>query len=476
MSATVGVRPSTSATGNGGTASGGGAGQSGPSPSRSTPFSLAVWTALVAVAVAALLGVAVGAYTAADDGTNSVAQHAAVASDSADLYFSLSDLDAEAGRLVLLGNGADPTGSLSLAGDQIATLTAYNERTAQAATDLRQLAASAGSGDQAAIGALTSGVTEYHQIADAAIALDQTAPSTLPDTMGASAGQPTGPAIGYYARAATLMQSELLPQAKALRDSKAQALSDSASSARLAGIIGASALGVVGLLALTLALRAHGRLRRWFRRSANPGVLVAAFVSLGLALGAAAALASTASDVSNAGSHFADYLAVTRTRAASYDVDGAVTRLLLMPDTKQAPLQAAQKDAASALASLGAAGDTANTRWLTIWDATKGDIAKTFEYLNGTLTAPASLVCGKDNLSEALCEDTGTARGDEAFDFYYYDSALLTLSNDRLASFNASMSSAHSDLTGWSWLPWLLAVGALTSLALGVRPRFAEYR
>ena len=477
---TVGASPSTAA-GNSGTAGGGVASRFNPDPSgsrpqRSTPVSLAVWTALVAVAVAALLGVAVGAYTAADNGTNSLAQHAAVASDSSDLYFSLSDLDAEAARLVLLGNGADPaTSSLNLAGDQIATLTAYNERTTQADADLRRLAASAGSADQAAIALLTSGVTEYHQIADAAIALDETAPSAIPDTMGASAGQPTGPAIGYYARAATLMQSQLLPEAKALRTDKANALSDSASSAHLAGIIGASAAGVVGLLALALAIRAHDRIRRWFRRRTNLGVLTAALVSLALALGAVAALASTASDASNAGARFADYLAVTRARAASYDVDGAVTRYLLMPDTTQKPVQNAQADAASALSSLGAAGNTANTRWANISDATKGDIATIIGQING-IPAGSTAVGDLQKLSAALVKDTGTARGDEAFDFYYYDSALLTLSNDRLAAFDSSMSSARSDLSGWSWLPWLLAAVALVGLGLGVRPRFAEYR
>ncbi len=437
---------------------------------------MAVWTALVAVAVAALLGVTFGAYTAANDGTNSVAQHAAVASDSADLYFSLSDLDAEAARLVLLGNGADPaTGALDLAGDQIATLTAYNARTTQADADLRRLAASAGSGDDAAIVALSSGVTEYHQIADAAISLDQTAPSTLPDTMGASAGQPTGPAIGYYARAATLMQSQLLPEAKQLRDDKARELSDSASSAHLAGIIGASAAGVVGLVALVLAFRAHGRMRRWFRRAANFGVLTAALVALGLALGAVAALASTASDASNAGARFSDYLAVTRTRAATYDVDGAVTRYLLMPDTTLTPLEASEKDAVSALNSLGAAGATANTRWSAISNGTKGDISLIIGQVSN-IPAGSTATADLNKLSAALAKDTGTARGDEAFDFYYFDSALLNLSNERLAAFDSSMSAAHSDLSGWSWLPWLLAVMALACLALGVRPRFAEYR
>lgn len=478
MSVTVGVGPSTTAAGNGGAAGGGGegGGQSGQRPVRSTPVSLTVWTALVAVAVVVLLGVTVGAYTAADDGTNSVAQHAAVASESADLYFSLSDLNAESARLVLLGSGADPSsGSLSLAGDQISTLAAYNARTAQADTDLRQLAGSAGSGDDATIADLISGVTEYHQIADAAIALDQTAPSTVPDTMGASAGEPAPSAIGYYARATTLMQSQLLPKAQALRASKASELSDSASSAHLAGIIGASAAGIVGLLVLVLALRMHARMRHWFRRVANPGVLIAALVALALAFGSTVALASAASDASDAGTHFSDYLAVTKARAAAYDADGAITRYLLMPDTGQKPLTSALSNAHDVLAGLGAAGSTASARWTTISSAQNGDIPAIVADVNG-IPAGSTSQTDLDNLSKALAKDTGIARGDEAFDFYFFDSALLSVSNDRQAAFDASMSSAHSDLSGWSWLPWLLAVAALIGLGLGVQRRLAEYR
>lgn len=471
----MGVRPSTTAAGNSGQVGGGGGERPGRAQSRSTPLRLTLWAAVVSTAVAALLGVTVGAFTAASDGTSSVAQHAAVASDSADLYFSLSDLDAESARLVLLGNGANPaTGALDLAGDQIATLAAYNERTTQVDTDLRRLAASGGSADESAISTLTSAVTVYHQIADAAISLDQTAPSAIPDTMGSSAGQPAAAAIGYYARATTLMQSQLLPEAKALRDDKARQLSDAASSAHLAGIIGAVAAGLVGLLALGLAFRMHRQLRLWFRRATNVGVLVTALISLTLALGSVVALAATASDASNAGARFADYLAVTRTRAASYDVDGAVTRYLLMPDTTQAPIQGAQKSAANELHNLSQSGATANKRWDSIVGS-NGDIAK----ITGQITTnpvDGSYFNSVSDIATALIKDTGTARGDEAFDFYYYDSALMTLSNDRLAAFDDSMSSAHSDLAGWSWLPWALAVGALTGLGLGVRPRLAEYR
>ena len=464
MTVTVGERPSAAPAGRSGS---GGKDRT----SRTTPVRLAVWTAVVATAMAALLGVTVGAFTTAQNGTSSVAQHAAVASDSADLYFSLSDLDAEAARLVLLGNGSSPiAGGQDHAGDQLSALTAYNQRTAQVDADLQRLAASAGSADASTVAALTSGVTTYHQIADAAIALDQTAPNSVPSTadtisMGASAGQPAANAIGYYARATTLMQSELLPAAQSLRTGKASALSDAASSAHLAGIVGASAAGVFGLLALLLTLQEHRRLRLWFRRTANLGVLVAAALVLALAVGSLFALVATARDASAAGSRFTDYLAVTRTRAASYDVDGAVTRYLLMPDTTVDPVNKAVANADAELKALGAAGAPASERWKSVEG---NDIPK--------ITAGVTVNAAPTVIAAALAEDTGTARGREAFDFFYYDSALLTVSNDRLAAFDASMSAAHSDLSGWSWLPWALAVAALAALGLGVRPRFAEYR
>ena len=424
---------------------------------------------MVAAAIAALLAVTVAAFTAARGGTASVARHATVASDSSDLYFSLSDLDAEAARLVLLGSGASPVaGGQDHSGDQIATLTAYNQRTAQVDADLRQLAASTDGTDAATVATLTSGVTTYHQIADAAISLDETASSSAPDEMGVPAGQPAPDAIGYYSRATALMQGELLPTARLLRDDKASALTDAASSAHLAGIVGASASGAVGLLALIVASRANLRLRLWFRRTTNLGVLMAALIALGLAAGSLFALLATARDASAAGSRFTDYLAVTRVRAASYDADGAVTRYLLMPDTSLVPVTAAKDNATKELNALGAAGTEAQQRWQALVKEPNGDIP--------SITEHAAVGSSPDQIATALARDTGTARGQDAFDFSYYDTALLALSGQRLAAFDAAMSSARGDLSGWAWLPWVLSGVALAGLVAGVRPRFAEYR
>lgn len=448
--------------------------RSGDGGARSTPLRLGIWTAAVGLCLAALLGISVASLTVARDGTSGVADASAVASDASDLYFALADLDAQAARLVLLGNGAAPPGSTitDYGSSTLAALNSYNFETAQVDGDLHKLAAGVRSTDDAAVSRLTAGVTQYHQIADAAIALDETgsqqaasagaAPGAAP-ALGASAGQPDSAAIGYYARATTLMQGQLLPAAKQLRDDKSRALSDAASSARLAGYVGASATVVAGLVALIVALRTHRRISRWFRRSVNAGLVLATLIILALTAAGGAALFSAASDGSAAGNRFSDYLAVARARTDSYDADGAATRYLLMPDTGTVALDKAEGQARADLAALGGgpAEQTAAQRWHQV---EKVDLASV-----------ASDVRSGD-VATALELDTGTARGQEAFDFYYYDTELTQLSDQRLAAFDSAISASRDDLSGWSWLPWALIGVALIGLFLGVRPRFAEYR
>jgi len=259
------------------------------------------------------------------------------------------------------------------------------------------------------------------------------------------------------------MQADLLPAAEQLRDNESAALSDAASSAELAGIVGAAVTIVTGLAALVAAVWTHRRMARWFRRSVNPGLALTSVLIAALTLSAGVALLSTASDGSTAGNRFTDYLAVTHTRTDSYDADGAATRYLLMPDDGKGALNKAVALAGGDLAALGTDSDAqhATQRW---------------QQVSGKDLAGIVRSADSGDFAAALAQDTGTARGQEAFDFYYYDSALVSLSDTRLASFRDAMSAARSDLAGWTWLPWVLVGCALVGLALGVRPRLAEYR
>jgi hypothetical protein len=200
----------------------------------------------------------------------------------------------------------------------------------------------------------------------------------------------------------------------------------------------------------------------WFRRSINPGLLLASLLILALTAAGAAALVAAAGDGSAAGDRFSDYLAVARARTDSYDADGAATRFLLMPDTGTTALNADIATTNKDLAALGSDPQIqeATTRWRKVVNTDLAAVAA------DAVSDPAT----------ALVRDTGTARGQEAFDFFYYDSVLTSVSDQRLAAFNTAMSAARDDLSGWSWLPWVLVGCALAGLALGVRPRLAEYR
>lgn len=412
------------------------------------------------VCTALLLSVTVAAMTAARDGASTVAARAASASEASDLYFALADLDTEAARLVLLGGGVPPGGTTAtFGGNQLTALIAYNQRDAQIDGDLAMLAASEQPGDAAAVTQLAQDITSYRGIASAAVAMDVSADNNA----GAPAGVPLTAAVGYYSRATSIMQGQILPEARALNTQKAAQLADASHSAKLAGVLGAIGAGVFGLLAVAVTLAAHRRTAAWFRRRINPGLVLAALLSAGLGIGATAALASSASDSSDAGSRFASYLAVTYAQTDSYTADGDAVRFLVLPGTDSKTTTEAVDTVAGELRALGPdpLAREAATRWQ---KAGNGDI----------LAIVADAKAGRT--AQALARDTGIGRGDEAFDFSYYDLALSSLADQRLASFQAASAADGSALADWSWLPWALALAALAALGIGVRARFAEYR
>jgi hypothetical protein len=429
-------------------------------PRRSTPVRLGVWTAVVGVCIALLLGVMVAAITAARDGAATVASRAASASEASDLYFALADLDTEAARLVLLGGGTPPGGTTAtFGGNQLTALIDFNQRNTQIDGDLAELAASGQPGDAATVSQLAQDITTYRDIASAAAAMDESAN----DNAGAPAGQPLQFAVGYYSRATSIMQGQILPEARALSSAKAAQLADAAHSAKLAGLLGAIAAGVVGLIAVVITLAAHRRVAGWFRRRVNLGLVVAAVLSAVLGIGAATSLASSASDSSDAGSRFASYLTVTYAQTDSYTADGDAVRILVLPGIGSSTTRADVNTVTGELQQLGSdpLAQEAVTRWKKAGD---GDIL--------AIVGDAQ----KGDVSAALSRDTGVGRGEEAFDFSYYDLALSTLADERLASFQSASAADNSALADWSWLPWALALAALVALGLGVRSRFAEYR
>jgi hypothetical protein len=400
-------------------------------------------------AVLALLAMTAASFIEARARADTVTSSSRTAAQAGDLYFALADLDAEAARLVLLGDGDLQPGDGAYDGNQLSALIAYNQRTSQVDSDLQSLAA-----DGASATAIASAVTTYRSTTDSAIGLDE-----FP---GSSAGQPLPTAIGFYGRATTMMQNQVLPAAAQLRDQTAAEATQAANDAHtwaIAGLIGTLVLGVLAALALVVAQRRFSGL---FRRRLNPALIAATVVTVALFGGAAISLGATAGDAGNAGSRLATYLQLVGARADSYDADGTAVRSVLMPDAfGQTQLQPEEQAVETDLSKLGSVADGAGTQWL-------GGPVKDYASILNAVHA--------GNTAQALTIETGTARGNAAFDFYDYDQTLQTVGNQRLADFQAAANGLSTDVGPWLYWPWILAGVTLLLIGLALRPRLAEYR
>jgi hypothetical protein len=403
-------------------------------------------------AVLALLAMTAASFIQARSQAETVNSRARTAAQAGDLYFALADLDAEAARLVLLGNGDFQAGDGAYDGNQLSALIAYHDRTAQVDSDLQALSA-----DGANATAITTEVTQYRSTADSAIGLDE-----FP---GAAAGQPTATAIGFYGRAATMMQGDVLPAAAQLREQTAAEASQAADTAHTWAIIGLVGTLVLGLIAVFALVRAQRRFTVMFRRTLNPALIASTVAALALLGGAAAGLGATAQDAGHSGSRLSSYLQVVVTRADSYAADGTAVRSVLMPDAFSGSQLDPEESAVNTdLGKLGSSASGAETLWS---KKPNGPVADYLAILNA--------VQGNDT-AKALTIETGTARGEAAFDFYDYDQSLQTLDAQRLADFQAAASGLSSDVGPWLYWPWILAGATLLLVGLAVRPRLAEYR
>jgi hypothetical protein len=401
------------------------------------------------VAVLALLAVTAASFMEARARADTVTSRSQTAEQAGDLYFALADLDAEAARLVLIGDGDYQPGDGLYDGNQLSALISYNQRTAQVDTDLHALAA-----DGANATTIASEITEYRSTADAAIGLDE-----FP---GSTAGAPDATAIGFYGRATTTMQDVVLPGAEQLRDQTAAEATQAANTAHtwaIAGLIGTLLLGVLAVAALVVVQR---RFSKIFRRTLNPALLAATVVTLGLFGGASISLNATAGDAGAAGSRLSTYLQVVGARADSYDADGTAVRSVLMPDAfGRAQLGPEESTVEKDLAALGPIADGAGAQWA---DGPVKDYGRILDAV------------AQGDAQQALTVETGTARGDDAFDFYDYDQTLQTVDAQRLADFQAAANGLTDDVGPWLFWPWILAGAALLLIALAIRPRLAEYR
>ena len=124
------------------------------------------------------------------------------------LYFALNDMDAQIANLLL--TGGDP----ALAADRSQDLASYASDRAEADQDLQQATVSE-AGDPAALGELRTVLDrlgQYETLAADALLTDQSAATASPARGNGSGGRAPAASVGYYQRAADLMQAGILPE------------------------------------------------------------------------------------------------------------------------------------------------------------------------------------------------------------------------------------------------------------------------
>jgi hypothetical protein len=488
---------------------------------RETPIRLRLLAALTAVAAAVLLLTLTLVMISVQDRVRVIGREAAPqAATAADLYFALSDLDAQVTRILLAGDSDE------LAGSRVDALGAYRDRGYQVDRDLQTfLSRGAGEAEQKTALRLMDSLAVYRQrVGQALAAQAAVAPTGTAQGAGASAGTAQGAgtsagtaqgagtsagtaqgagapaeagqvppdALGYWTQATDLLHLRLLPEAEQLRrhsqsrldEAYAQKAATESTGVTVAVLLGGSLVGALVYLQVWMTRR--------FRRTWNPALTAATALALLLPLAATIVLQVQARQLADGRDRgLGPYLALSELRALGYDAAGDTGRYLVSanlayyqddfvqksacltgditcptPSLKpgQWELPSEHESVTGAASARGGLPKLAGTAAVDRWAAYRAVHDRIVQLADAGRTG------------EAVRQLTGIRRGDAAFDFAYYDAAVAAVTETREQDFDRALRAAEITLTGWSILPGVILTVVLALIPLGVRPRLAEYR
>jgi hypothetical protein len=456
-----------------------------------TPARLRLWSALVVVTATALLAATSLVMARVQTQVRIIGREAAPqAATAADLYFALSDMDAQVTRLLLTG------GSDALAGTRVDAQGAYQERSRQVAADLqRSLTTAAGESERAVALDLLNGLAVYHQRVGQTITAagqgGQSPAGQSPAGQGGQAAQAAAgqngqggqvadgqagtlppDALGYYTQATNILHLRLLPAAQRLRDAATARLDRAYAAKRASEATGYLLVIVFGGTLVALLAMMQFWLTRRFRRSWNPALLAATALSIVFAVGAMIVLSAQAGRMSDArGEDLDPYLALSRLRAVGYDAAADTSRYLVSANlafyrddfTAKSDCLTPANPATGHGCGPGLA-DLAGTEAVQRWQAYRRDHEKVVS------------LAGAGRSEAAVEAVTGIRRGDAAFDFAYFDAAVGAVTDVRKQGFDRALSGAERTLRGWVVIPIVVLGLVILLVPLGVRRRLAEYR
>ena len=441
---------------------------------------LAAGSALAAVVLAVVLGTV---FATVRDGLSVIGGRAAPQVTAAtDLYFALSDMDAQLANVLLAGDDT------SLAPQRKSALDAYSQRRTQADADLQQIATD--SSTQKSVRSVLDDLGQYESLASQAILLDQ----------HGAAGRPAATALDLHRQATDLMHTTLrtvdgiTSQNHDLLNATYQSDVDGTVTARVWVI-------VIGVATLGLLVAAQVHLRRRMRRRLNPALVLATLVTAGVTITGVTLLAQESAHLTVAKANaFDSIVALSQARAVSYDANADESRYLVDParaaryqDAFLAKTQSLAGLSGATITSYDAALDAATqayrennstVRFTGFFGTELNNITFTGERGAAEQTLAAYQTYERDDRHIRALNAAGDQRGAITFDvgqsnadFGRYDAALKTVIDINQRSFDAAIRDGDGQLAGWTWqLPALGALLVVGLTAAGVWRRLAEYR
>ncbi|MEU0936195.1 MULTISPECIES: hypothetical protein [unclassified Embleya] len=407
----------------------------GAAPARVYGFAALILAGLVALTAVIAVG-AGNARSGLGEVADTSAPRAAVA---ADLYFALADLDAQVANVLLVGSD-EQVGNRQLA------LRQMRERRSRITADIQTLASGG-----APVGTLIDGLGRY----DAYVAQARLADEQVQER---PAGRPPTSALNYFASATSMLHEDLLPAADALGRGAEEKLASDADSDRTHARWAALAVGAVGVLLVVVLIVGQIRWARRFHRVLAPG-LAAVTIAVAALTGTAVALFTDhAARLRDAQTQaFDPFLALARARATASDANADESRFVILPD------RARSYSESFAAKSAQLERIVPNQRVAARLDAFRRD----------DRALRAAVAEGRLDVAVGLATKVG--RGNLAFDFYDYQTALAQVADAELADFEDRTDRADDALTGWPWVPIGVLGVCVVLVAASARPRLLEY-
>jgi hypothetical protein len=400
-----------------------------------TPARLRLWVATTVLTATVLLVSACLVLARVQHQVRVIGDEAAPqAANAADLYFALSDLDAQVARLLLT------TGRDELAGSRIDALGTYRERSDQVDVALQRALAVAA--DRDLVLRLLHDLGAYRERVWQAL------------TAGPSA-------TGYYTQATNILHLDLLPTATSLREASEKRLDRAYEAKHATQVTGVTLVVVLGGALVILLIGLQVWLARRFRRVLSPALVAATGLTVLLLIPLATVLVVQEQILAKARDEsLVPFLDLSRARAVSYDAAADTSRYLITDGLSRYREDFDRK--ADALQE--GLGPYATEQVVTRWQAYRAGHDRIVELADGGKRA------------EAIGALTGIGRGEAAFDFSYYDAAVAEITASRRDDFDMALRDAGILLTGWPFVPAAVLGLVILLVPLSVRKRFAEYR